>query len=137
MLRALNLLLALSGVASAVRLESGGGAMPALASYPAANIVLGNPTSELITSPELEWLRQESYRLAELRVNTKQLLKERGISMDREPGPSLASRHIPWRPRVVLSSNDNSIYCRVGLDRVPIGRKAIAPCRCKGTNEVS
>lgn len=101
----------------------------------------GRPTAAA-ASPELAWLRLESHRLADARANVQRFLKERGIVLDREPetqsddvakASSLTSR---WRPRIVLSAEDNDIHCRVGLDRVPIGKKAIAPCKCKGTNEV-
>ena len=90
------------------------------------------------SAPALDWLNKESHQLTEHRKNLETYLTKKGIPI----GRSILQRNlssptiISDRARFALSTNENDLHCRVSLDKVPIGRVAVAPCRCVGTNEV-
>jgi hypothetical protein len=39
-------------------------------------------------------------------------------------------------PKISISSFDNPIECRISLCAIPIGKKAVSPCGCTGSQKV-
>jgi hypothetical protein len=99
----------------------------------------GGESGGVDTSTVLDWLNKESRVLTEHRKNLETYLTRKGIPLGRsilQRNLSSAAIHSN-RPRFAVSTEENDLHCRVSLDKVPIGRVAVAPCRCVGTNEVS
>lgn len=84
---------------------------------------------------ELSWLFEESKRLDTLKGAVYAYLSSKKICIAGALATAPAAVDSP-QLRLIQSSVENNINCRVSLTQVPAGETAVAPCRCSGTNEV-
>jgi hypothetical protein len=113
---------------------------------PIKDSIYASPGSSVGTSKAddtehvLEWLRVEKEKLFQLRADIKNNLASKQVFGDAPAAGHTAPTSRPQLQsllRAVKSTSTNDINCRINLDRVPFGAKALSPCNCKGTNEVS
>jgi hypothetical protein len=86
----------------------------------------------------LTYLQQEQVACSNAQQSIIQTLRQYKIPIGSEPG-SLRKLKTGLsntiHDRVVTSTEDNEIECRVTLDRVPVGSKCVAPCGCTGSQK--
>lgn len=92
-------------------------------------------------SPEeiMNWLRQQQVEVSMAQTNLVQKLRDFGIPVGMPPG-SLLQQHQDQNMddlhnRVITSTHDNQIECRITLGRAQIGKKCVAPCQCTGSQK--
>lgn len=81
-----------------------------------------------------DFLQSELQHCAESQKEITQFLKIRKVltgPMDSNKNKSPAD----FSSRIITSTKDNEVICRVTLDKAPIGSKCIAPCSCTGSQK--
>lgn len=86
----------------------------------------------------MNWLRQQQLEVSIAQANLIQKLRDFQIPVGLPPGSLRKQSEAnadDLSQRIITSLPDNHIECRVTLDRVPFGRKCVAPCQCTGSQK--
>lgn len=82
----------------------------------------------------LLWLQDEARKLTTLRGELEQFLTNKKMFSENSRREQIENSRDSTE--VIVSSNENEVNCRISLDKVPLGRIAVSPCKCIGTNKV-
>lgn len=85
----------------------------------------------------LAYLQREQVTVSMVQSALLQKLQSHKIPIGQSPGSLRVSEADPddIRNRVITSTADNYIECRVTLDRAAVGSKCVAPCACTGSQK--
>jgi len=85
----------------------------------------------------LSWLQSQSSEVSSAQNSVRLVLHNKKIPVGAPPrSMKTYTNRTASGIKVALSSDDNNIECRISLGRVALGRKAVAPCGCTGSQEV-
>lgn len=83
------------------------------------------------------YLQTELSFCTEAQQNILNFLKTKGVEIGASPviNKRIAKRVDDVRSRIIVSTEENDVECRISLGRAPIGSKCIAPCGCSGSQK--
>lgn len=100
------------------------------------NTVLPPQQQQEDFSRVLTYLQNEQAAVTSAQYNLLQFLRQRKVPIGQQPGslrPVESTEN--EQSRIVTSTVNNNIECRISFDRVPLGHKCIAPCQCMGSQK--
>lgn len=81
------------------------------------------------------FLQSEFSSLSSAQQNIVSYLNSMQIPINKEPRSLLKQSSRDILSRIIVSSKENNIECRIALGRAPIGAKCVAPCGCTGSQK--
>lgn len=133
----LVILVTLSAVAWSMSISTTSLPSPARTTVPSETAVFQIDEEES-QEEVMNWLRQQQLEVSIAQANLIQKLRDFQIPVGLPPGSLRKQSEAnadDLSQRIITSLPDNQIECRVTLDRVPFGRKCVAPCQCTGSQK--
>lgn len=96
------------------------------------------PKLQAIRDTEIvPYLQTELSLCSEAQQNIQNFLKTKGVEIGVNPILNRRSmkRLNDVRSRIVMSTDENNVECRISLGKAPTGSKCIAPCGCSGSQK--
>ena len=96
------------------------------------------PKLQAIRDTEIvPYLQTELSLCSEAQQNIQNFLKSKGVEIGVNPILNRRSmkRLNDVRSRIVMSTDENNVECRISLGKAPTGSKCIAPCGCSGSQK--
>ena len=95
------------------------------------------PKLQAIRAEMVPYLQTELSLCSEAQQNIQNFLKTKGVEIGVNPFLNRRSmkRLNDVRSRIVMSTDENNVECRISLGKAPTGSKCIAPCGCSGSQK--
>jgi hypothetical protein len=87
----------------------------------------------------LKWIQKEESESSIQRQMIENFFHSQNISIPKDVAPSqqLNKERERTFTDIAESNIKNQYQCRISMDRIPFGEKAIAPCGCLGSQKVA